>query len=172
MKIIFGIFFRLLYHQLSWSYDFIAALVSAGKWRQWVTSVSPLLQGPRILELGFGPGHLQVEITKAGYEGFGIDESKQMVRLASLRIAKVCPTDAKIGYAHYPVLSRAVAQHLPFQTNFFDTVVSTFPSPYIFDPASLSEIYRVLNKDGKLIVLLSATSAIPLATAIVLALSY
>jgi ubiquinone/menaquinone biosynthesis C-methylase UbiE len=154
-----GIFLRLLYHQLSWTYDFVAALVSAGKWSYWVSSVNPYLQGPRILELGFGPGHLQIEMARSGFEVYGIDESKQMAKMAIHRVKKGLKQERYIGYAHFPVLCRALAQHLPFQTETFDTIVSTFPTPYIFDPASLTDIYRVLNREGKLIVLLSAKTA-------------
>src|SRR5437588_7496091 len=45
------------------------------------------------------------------------------------------------------------AQHLPFMDASFDTVVSTFPSEYIYDPDTIAEVERVLRPDGRLIVI-------------------
>ena len=36
--------YELLYHPLAWSYDWVAALVSAGKWRDWVLTSLPYLK--------------------------------------------------------------------------------------------------------------------------------
>src|SRR5437764_5384152 len=45
------------------------------------------------------------------------------------------------------------AQHLPFPDASFDTVVSTFPSEYIYDPDTISEVERVLRPGGRLMVI-------------------
>src|SRR5207245_3250452 len=45
-----------------------------------------------------------------------------------------------------------LAQHLPFSDASFDTVVSTFPSEYIYDPDTVAEVERVLRPGGRLIV--------------------
>ena len=45
------------------------------------------------------------------------------------------------------------AQHLPFTDASFDTVVSTFPSEYIYDPDTIAEVERVLRPGGRLIVI-------------------
>src|SRR5437667_8865497 len=44
------------------------------------------------------------------------------------------------------------AQRLPFTSASFDTVVSTFPSEYIYDPDTIAEVERVLRPGGRLIV--------------------
>src|SRR5207302_10197600 len=44
------------------------------------------------------------------------------------------------------------AQHLPFPAASFDTVVSTFPTEYIYDPDTIAEVERVLRPAGRLIV--------------------
>ena len=59
-------FFHLLYHQFAWTYDWVAAGVSLGRWNEWVRSILPYMQEGRILELGHGPGHLQAELLKTG----------------------------------------------------------------------------------------------------------
>jgi ubiquinone/menaquinone biosynthesis C-methylase UbiE len=137
-------FFQLLYHPFAFTYDLVAWVVSFGKWNDWVLSIFPLIEGTRILELGHGPGHLQRFLHDRGLNPAAIDESTQMGRLAKHRL----------GSNHK--LSRALSQALPFAADSFDTVVSTFPSEYIFDLCTLAEIKRILNRDGRLIVLPAA----------------
>ena len=139
-------FFSLLYHQFAWTYDLVAATVSLGRWKDWVQSALPYLDG-RGLEIGYCPGHLQLSLYERGLPAFGLDESRQMARQASHRLHKK-------GFL--PNLSRGFAQNLPFLKNSFDTVVATFPSEYIFDPHTLTEIHRVLASGGKLVVVPSA----------------
>ena len=134
-------FFRLLYHPFAFTYDLVAVTVSFGSWKDWVYSVIPFIYGTRILELGHGPGHLQRLLLDRGLSPFAIDESKQMARIAKRRLG---PPQK---------LSRALAQHLPFTGKSFDTIISTFPTEYIFDADTLSEIKRCLTDDGRLIVL-------------------
>lgn len=140
-------FFRMLYHPFAWTYDLVAAAVSLGQWKRWVFEAEQMLKGKRVLELGFGPGHLQARLAGGGYQVFGLDESAQMARQAGGRLRKKNLT---------PRLSRGLAQALPFPTGAFDSVVATFPTQYIVDPATLTEIYRVLRPGGRLVVLFSA----------------
>jgi ubiquinone/menaquinone biosynthesis C-methylase UbiE len=144
------LFFYLLYHPLAWTYDWVAAIVSLGAWQKWVFSIIPYIQGAPILELGYGPGHLQKVLWKnAGFKPlvFGLDASSQMARIArrNLRRAGISPNQM-IGYA----------QSLPFPANSFQTVAATFPTEYIFHPSTLAEVYRILEPGGRLVVLTSA----------------
>jgi len=139
-------FFRLLYHSFAWSYDAVAWMVSLGRWHTWVDSVIPFIQGSRVLEVGHGPGHLQVNLGRKGLPAFGLDESRQMGRQAFFRLNKFMR----------PKLTRGRAENLPFQAESFETIVSTFPTEYIMLPATLNEISRVLEPGGKLVVLLAA----------------
>ena len=50
-------------------------------------------------------------------------------------------------------LVNGTAEILPFQTGFFQHVIATFPSEYIYKPDTLSEIYRILQTNGSLILL-------------------
>jgi ubiquinone/menaquinone biosynthesis C-methylase UbiE len=140
------LFFRLLYHSFAWSYDGVAWIVSLGRWTTWISSVIPYIQGRRVLELGHGPGHLQVNFARQGILVFGLDESRQMGRQAFRRLKKIVP----------PKLTRGSAENLPFPNASFGTVVSTFPTEYIIRPATLNEIMRVLEPGGKLVVLLAS----------------
>jgi ubiquinone/menaquinone biosynthesis C-methylase UbiE len=141
------LFFRLLYHPLAWSYDLVAASVSLGRWKRWVLNSASMLHGSSVLELGFGPGHLQEHLQAAGLSVFGLDESWQMAQQAQQRLRrKRCP----------PCLVRGLAQHLPYSGQAFDNVVATFPTTYIYDPATIAEILRVLKPGGRLVILMAA----------------
>ena len=135
------VFFDLLYHPLAFTYDFVAAIVSFGKWNDWVQSVTPFIGGTCILELGHGPGHLQLTLSTRGFDSVAMDESAPMGRIAKRRLGNSMK------------LARAVTQKIPFASKTFDTVISTFPSEYIFDPQTLAETYRVLRSGGRFIVL-------------------
>jgi ubiquinone/menaquinone biosynthesis C-methylase UbiE len=73
--------YYLLYHQLAWTYDFVTSVVSLGRWSDWVQSALPYLNG-RVLEFGFGPGHLLPSLSENNLPAFGLDESRQMAHLA------------------------------------------------------------------------------------------
>jgi SAM-dependent methyltransferase len=70
-------------------------------------------------------------------------------------------TDAAFG-APQSALIHADARWIPLPTAAFDTVVATFPSEYIADQRTLSEIRRVLRPSGELIVVLGAQLSGPL----------
>ncbi|HTX89766.1 MAG TPA: class I SAM-dependent methyltransferase [Anaerolineales bacterium] len=142
----FRLFFDLLYHQFAWTYDLVAAVVSLGRWKDWVRSSLPYMNG-RILEIGFGPGHLQKAMNEKGFSVFGLDESRQMAIQARRKLKK----------CDFPVrLVRGHAQSIPFGSGSFDTVVATFPSEYIFEIRTLREIRRVLAPGGRLVVVPTA----------------
>ena len=160
MKTLLRFFFHLLYHQFAFTYDLVAATVSLGRWKDWVLSVVPFIEGRRILEIGHGPGHLQRAFLSRGLFAVGLDESLQMGRLAknNLRGFFNIPTNKAQGYAYAQIsLTRGIAQYLPFPAESFDTLVATFPSEYIFDSTTLMEAQRVLAPNGRLVILPGAT---------------
>ena len=134
--------YNLLYHQFAWTYDLVAAVVSLGRWRGWMRCALPYLTG-RVLEIGYGPGHLQVDQQAQGLSAFGVDESRQMAHQARRRLIKK---------GVLPALTRGYAHNLPFRKQAFSCVVSTFPSEYIFEPQTLLEIWRVLPPEGRLVI--------------------
>jgi ubiquinone/menaquinone biosynthesis C-methylase UbiE len=139
--------FRLLYHELAWSYDLVAWLVSFGKWQAWGRTALPHLVGERVLELGHGPGHLLAALAKQGFRPVGLDLSPQMGRLARRRFRRA---------GMVATLVHGRAQTLPFPVHTFDSVVATFPTPYILDPATLAEVVRVLRPEGRLVIVAGA----------------
>jgi len=131
--------FGLFYTRLAWSYDAVAWGVSFGQWRDWGAAALPLLTGPRVLELGHGPGHLLAALAGRGYDVVGLDLSPQMGRLARRRTPGAR-------------LVRARAQAAPFAAGAFDGVLATFPTSYIIAPATVDAVYRLLRPGGRLVV--------------------
>lgn len=140
-------FFHHLYHGLAFTYDLVAATVSFGQWTEWTKATLPFIEGTRLLELGHGPGHLQRLFPEMGLLAVGLDESAQMGRLARARLIR---NRAPVN------LTRGLAQNLPFPPAAFDSIISTFPSEYIYDARTLAEVRRALRSRGRLIVLPAA----------------
>jgi len=170
------LFFRLLYHELAWTYDLVAWVVSFGQWKAWGRAATLHLRGPRVLEIAHGPGHLLVAMTRAGFASVGLDLSPQMGTLAQARLRRehvggVDPhprpfsrggrrerTLSRAGGGQgggeplSPPLVRARAQAMPFRSGSFNSVVSTFPAEFIVQAETLREIARVMQDDGRAVV--------------------
>ncbi len=139
--ILVNCFFRLLYHQFSFMYDWIAAIVSGGKWIEWVMESRNFIIGEPILEIGFGPGHLQQYYLQNRNQIFGLDESSFMCRLAKKRLQRKELNTQNSG------LCRGIAQQLPYADHSFSTVVMTFPTQYALDEETIGECWRVLRSE-------------------------
>lgn len=137
------LFFRYLYHQLAWSYDLVAYIVSLGKWTRWVAASYDYLDQQPVLELGFGTGQLQCDLLKREFAIYGVDESDQMAKHAKKRLDQA-------GVQSNIV--RALSQNLPFPADFFGSVVSTFPAEYIYADETISEMKRVLIPGGRAVI--------------------
>ncbi len=141
-------FLQWLYAPGAWAYEAVAAGVSWGCWRRWVRHVAHAIPiGSRVLELGYGPGHLQVTLAHQGRLVYGADASLPMARRATRRLRQ---------RGHIPRLVVARAQALPFPNGAFDALVATFPTPYIVAPETVREAARVLRPRGRIYLLLTA----------------
>jgi ubiquinone/menaquinone biosynthesis C-methylase UbiE len=138
--------FRLLYNEMAFTYDTVSRVVSLGQWRDWQRTALNHLQAPpgsMILELAHGTGNFQIDLRAAGYRTIGFDLSRAMGRIARRKL---------LHRGIRPDLVRGRAQLLPFPSASFPAVISTFPTEFIIDPATLAEIHRVLEPGGRLIV--------------------
>lgn len=144
LALILRAFFKLLYHQFAWTYDWVASIVSLNSWQRWVQSPLPYIYGPKTLEIAFGPGHLQESLNQNGITCFGLDESTQMTSITYRRLKR-------LGFI--PNLVRGMAQNLPFRNESFDQVVMTFPAEFILTTSTFAESNRVLNAGGCVIII-------------------
>jgi ubiquinone/menaquinone biosynthesis C-methylase UbiE len=126
-------------------YRFASTFPFAGQWRVWQRLVLSRLHGRDVLELGCGLGDLLADLSEAGYVCIAIDHSPQMVEAARETLQR------RRLHKNATVIQGST-QHLPFSNGSFDTVVSTFPSEYIYDPDTIAEVERVLRPGGRLIV--------------------
>nr|BBH89362.1 hypothetical protein KTC_41130 [Thermosporothrix sp. COM3] len=126
-------------------YRFASTVPFAGQWREWQRQVLPRLHGKDVLELGCGLGDLLADMLAEGYQCQAVEHSPQMVAAARDTLRK-----RNVGSAS--LILQGSAQTLPFSDASFDTVVSTFPSEYIYDPNTIAEVARVLRPGGRIII--------------------
>ncbi|MCX7683407.1 MAG: class I SAM-dependent methyltransferase [Anaerolineae bacterium] len=128
-----------LYNELAWAYDLVSWLVSLGHWAEWRRAALEHINGRRVLEIGFGTGELLLEAASLGLEIYGLERSAAMHRVAARKLARRGIRVPRV---------RALAQAMPFASGCFDTIISTFPAPYILDPATAREVARLLRPPG------------------------
>lgn len=142
------LFFRHLYTTLAWTYDAVAWITSLGQWDAWrATALRWIPSRGRVLELGPGTGHLLLTLRRQGRNAFALEPSRQMAEISRRRLRRhslPCP------------VARGAAQSQPFPSAFFDAVVATFPSEYILEMATLSEIRRTLRPGGVVVIVAAA----------------
>jgi len=126
-------------------YRFASSVPFAGQWRVWQRLVLSRLRGHDVLELGCGLGDLLADMSEAGYLCHAVEHSPQMVKATR-------ETLQRRNLHKKAIVIQGSAKHLPFSNGSFDTVVSTFPSEYIYDPDTIAEVERVLRPGGRLIV--------------------
>lgn len=142
--------FELLYHSRT-LYLLASTIPFAGQWRVWQRLALERVTGVDTLEVGCGIGTLLGDTLSRGYHARAIDRSPQMVAATRRELRRrglpVAPDTVQL----------ASVQTLPFADASFDSVISTFPTDYIADPATLREIARVLRPGGRLVIVLGAS---------------
>lgn len=142
--------FRLLYGELSFTYDLVSWIVSLGAWRDWQRCVLDHLPAPGagiVLELAHGTGHLQVELRRRNYAAIGLDASPWMGGRARATMRRA---------GMQADLFQAQGQQLPLPAASVAAVLSTFPTEFIVHEATLREVYRTLKPGGVLVIVPSA----------------
>jgi ubiquinone/menaquinone biosynthesis C-methylase UbiE len=111
-------------------------------WRRWLDSALPFLQGPRVLEVGFGTGYLLMRYA-GQFEAYGVDYNATMVRLARANLRRT---------GHTAQLQRGSVEALPFPAHYFDTVLATMAFTGFPDgERAMGEMTRVLQENGRLV---------------------
>ena len=148
--------FHLLYHQLAFSYDAVAWIVSAGEWAEWRRSVIPYLPPGRVLEIAHGTGTLSLNMAARGHPVTGIDLSPAMGKIARAKILRRRRSAADLGSAGEPGLVQADVQRLPFPAGVFAAATATFPADFLFQRSTFQAVHRALRPGGKWIILPTA----------------
>jgi len=142
-----------MFDRISARYDLLNRILSFRRdinWRKKLSELLPEKNNLEILDLATGTGDVLFSLITNNSRinsGVGLDMAFEMLKLAQLKIDKYQLTN-KI------FLVRADAIRLPFNDNSFDIVTIAFGIRNVVDVnLALKEIYRVLNPDGKALVL-------------------
>jgi SAM-dependent methyltransferase len=133
-----------LYREAAFAYDWVAALVSGGRWRVWGERASRHLRG-RVVEVGPGPGHVLSSLRRRGVAAVGVELSAAM----AARSARRSPG----------AVARGDGQALPIRDGAVDAILLTFPAQYALSAAFWTEAARVVRPGGRLRILLEVGSA-------------
>jgi ubiquinone/menaquinone biosynthesis C-methylase UbiE len=114
------------------------------KWQGMIGHAIPQIKGPRVLEVSVGTGWLISQYAER-YDTYGVDLNTKMLRVTS-RNLRAAGKSAK--------LQQANVEALPFRDEAFDTIVNTTAfSGYPRADRAMSEFYRVLKADGRLVLI-------------------
>ena len=106
---------------------------------------SSLPAGARVLEVGFGPGYLAIEMSRLGrFQVTGLDISHTFVKIASQNAKEAGVT---AGF------HQGDAAVMPFEADSFDLIVCQAAFKNFVHPGSaLSEMHRVLRSGGTAVI--------------------
>jgi len=129
------------YSKFAKIYDAVVKLLPF--WKTWIKTVIPHIEGNRVLEASFGTGYLLMQYAE-NYETYGIDFNNEMVETARKNLSRK---------GIKATLQQANVEQLPFPDNHFDTIINTMAfTGYPNGKQAMSEFYRVLKDDGKLLI--------------------
>ncbi len=116
----------------------------ADKWKSVMSELAETGHGRRALDIGTGTGQFAFYLAEQGFEVDGVDISEKMIVWAR---EKALQANLKIDF------KTGDAEHLDFEDNTFDVVVSRNLLWTLPDPArAIREWHRVLKPDGRIIV--------------------
>ena len=118
---------------------FLSKIMNMSNKRMYSANSDRVSNANRILEIGFGNGK-QLQFLRERYPGvdlYGIDISEDMLTIARKRLGSTIE------------LAVADAENIPFESDFFDAVVTTDTCYFWKDPHRVcKEINRVLKSGG------------------------
>jgi demethylmenaquinone methyltransferase/2-methoxy-6-polyprenyl-1,4-benzoquinol methylase len=143
---------RSLFDNIASTYDLLNHLLSLGRdfyWRKMAVQELKGLEG-WILDIATGTGDVAIEMIRQNNHHrkvFGLDFSEPMIKRARRKVSKK-------GLSQTITLSLGDALSLPFRDNTFSASMIAFGLRNIVKKEqALSEMVRVIKKDGKVIIL-------------------
>ena len=140
-----------MFDSISKEYDFINNLITFGshkKWKKQIVDISKKNKPKQILDLATGTADIAIELTSIeNCKITGLDISSKMLSIGQAKINKL-KLNRNIS------LEEGDAENLKFNDATFDVVTIGYGVRNFTNlKNSLNEIYRVLKKDGLLIIL-------------------
>ena len=136
-------FNEVVYKAFPVAYNALDRLTFGAWWHLVRRALDYVPEGGRVLEIGFGPGRLQVELARRADQCLGLDRAWGMCRFTQRRLQR-------LGLSSRLVCGSVFA--LPYPDNAFDVVVSTFAfSGFPEGLRAMREMVRVTAAGGCLI---------------------
>ncbi|HMR82548.1 MAG TPA: bifunctional demethylmenaquinone methyltransferase/2-methoxy-6-polyprenyl-1,4-benzoquinol methylase UbiE [Niabella sp.] len=140
-----------MFDNISGNYDFLNRMITFGMDKRWRNNVLKLLMKHNpgsILDIATGTGDMAILFSKTNAKNIvGVDISKGMLNIANEKILKLNLQDRITTEIQN-------SEDLAFQDNMFDAVSVTYGIRNFENLSNgLSEIYRVLNEHGVLVIL-------------------
>jgi demethylmenaquinone methyltransferase/2-methoxy-6-polyprenyl-1,4-benzoquinol methylase len=140
-----------MFNDVSRRYDFLNHFLSGGidrRWRKRALEILQLRAGESFLDVACGTGDLSIEAArKAPSRIVGVDFAEKMLRIFVEKKKKL-DIDENIDTI------QADAERLPFADETFDVAAVAFGVRNFGNlKAGLSELYRVIRKEGRVVVL-------------------
>ena len=144
------LYIKNIFESISNEYDFMNDLMTFknhSKWKKEIAEIAKYSSPKKILDVATGTGDIAINLSKIkGSKIEGVDVSGNMLKIARKKIDEL-----KIDNI---VLKTCEAENLVFEDNHFDIVSIGYGVRNFSNlEKGLSESYRVLKKDGKLIIL-------------------
>ena len=142
---------REMFDSISKEYDFINNLITFGahkKWKKQIVSICKKINPKKILDLATGTSDIAIELSSIkDCKIIGVDPSSKMLEVGQIKINDQNLNDNIL-------LEKGNAENLKYDDEMFDVVTIGYGVRNFTNlKNSLMEIYRVLKKDGLLIIL-------------------
>ena len=139
-----------IFESISNEYDFMNDLMTLrnhSKWKKEIAEIAIASSPKRILDIATGTGDIAINLSKInGSKIDGVDISDNMLKVARKKIKEL-----KINNINFKTCE---AENLVFEDNHFDIISIGYGVRNFSNlEKGLNESYRVLKKDGKLIIL-------------------
>jgi len=151
---------REMFDSISKEYDFINNLITFGahnKWKKKIVSISKKTNPKKILDLATGTSDIAIELSSIkNCKIIGVDLSSKMLEVGQKKINN-------LNLNENILLEKGDAEKLKYNNEIFDVVTIGYGIRNFTNlKNSLKEIYRVLKKDGLLIILETSLPSNPL----------
>lgn len=129
-------------------YDIMNDLMSFGThhlWKRFAIEISSIRTGSKVLDVATGTGDILNKIKNINCFSVGIDQNFDILNLAKNKLINNCII---------PNLVNGMSERLPFKSDIFDLIITSFGFRNFTDKiVALEEFKRILKLSGKIIIL-------------------